>query len=131
MTVKGYTPKYFNFSEYDCRCLCGLSGKSMNISFLRKMDLLRERCGFPLIIASGIRCEKHNKAVGGKPSSFHLLKKDGAEASDVKVYRQQARIVIKNAIDLNFGGIGINQKGDISSRFIHLDMREEEVIFSY
>ena len=37
------------------------------------LDPLREAYGKPIVVTSGFRCKKLNKAVGGSPSSQHLL----------------------------------------------------------
>lgn len=39
------------------------------------MQVIRETAGGALTINSGVRCTKHNKAVGGVPNSQHLLGK--------------------------------------------------------
>lgn len=47
---------------------------------LSRLDDIRERYGYPIYITSGYRCQKLNKAVGGKPTSQHLR----AEAADLR-----------------------------------------------
>ena len=37
------------------------------------LDPLREAYGKPIVVTSGFRCKELNKAVGGSPSSQHLL----------------------------------------------------------
>ena len=37
------------------------------------LDPLREAYGRPIVVTSGFRCKELNKAVGGSPSSQHLL----------------------------------------------------------
>lgn len=47
---------------------------------LSRLDEIREAYGKPIIITSGYRCAKLNKAVGGKPTSQHTK----AQAADLK-----------------------------------------------
>ena len=44
------------------------------------LDPLREAYGKPIIVTSGYRCEKLNKAVGGAASSQHVK----GEAADIR-----------------------------------------------
>lgn len=48
----------------------------------RILERVRARCGFPISINSGFRSPEVNKAVGGKPNSYHL---DG-RAVDIDIY---------------------------------------------
>ena len=46
-------------------------------------------------------------------------------AADIAVAYDDAYNILNIAVELGyFTGIGINQKGDVKSRFIHLDMME-------
>jgi len=45
----------------------------MNEKFMAKLVALRRELGFPLHITSGYRCSVHNKNVGGKAASKHVL----------------------------------------------------------
>lgn len=44
------------------------------------LDPLREKWGMPIIVTSGYRCEKLNKAVGGSSSSQHMK----GQAADIR-----------------------------------------------
>ena len=45
-----------------------------NIQFtIDRLNVIRERWGGPIIVTSGYRNEKLNRAVGGSPTSFHRL----------------------------------------------------------
>ena len=61
-----YNPKYFALSEFNCQ---ETNENDMQEEFLKKLDLLREACGFPFVITSGYRGENHsnerNKPNGG------------------------------------------------------------------
>lgn len=104
---------YPNFSraEFECRCGCGQA--DMDDDFMTRLQTLRTFLGFPFPINSGYRCTEHNRSVGG--GAAHVAGK----ASDIGCFGSKARQIVVSAED--FPGIGVNQKGDPSRRFIHLD----------
>lgn len=91
----------------------------MDDSFVRKLDDLRERLGFPLIINSGYRCPDHNERVSntgrnGPHTTGH--------AADVKVYGRQAfELVTHCTLGGWMRGIGLRMHGNHARRFVHLD----------
>lgn len=106
--------KYFTEKELRCPC-CDVNG--IHPSFMHKLELLREACDFPFVITSAYRCPDHNKYVGGAERSPHLV----GMAADILVYGKKAHKLLSLAPQFGFTGIGISQKGDRSTRFIHLD----------
>ena len=113
--------KHFKPSEFACRCgTCGSTGYEMDLYFVNKLDQIRERCGFPLVVTSGYRCPSWNTQVS-------TTGRDGphttGKAADVLVHGSNAhRLVQQCSLGGWFSGIGLNQKGDINSRYIHLDI---------
>lgn len=104
--------KYFTAEEFRCKH-CGKM--LISSTFIDRLDTLRERVGFPLVINSGYRCPEHNQAVSTTgPSGPHTK-----GAVDIAVDRAKAQVVLREALLMEFSGIGINQKGE--GRFIHLD----------
>ena len=88
----------------------------MDEDFLKKLDALRDKCGFPFVITSGYRCPKHNQAVSNTgPTGPHTT----GEAADIACSHDKAYMVVRYATELGFIGVGVAQKG--TSRFIHLD----------
>lgn len=61
--------KNFNEKEFACRC-CGKV--QYDYILVEKLQVIRELMGEPIIVNSGYRCLKHNKAVGGYSKSNHL-----------------------------------------------------------
>ena len=101
--------KHFKIEEFKCPC-CGKV--NMDKNFLLMIDNARERAGIPFRITSGFRCEKHNKEIGGKPDSAHLI----SHAADIFTYSSSDRLkIIKALLDVGFRRIGI------ARNFIHVD----------
>lgn len=66
---------YFDKSEFACRC----GGKHCNgfpaepkEKLIRVADRVRKDLGGTAVVSSGVRCSKHNAAVGGVSNSRHL-----------------------------------------------------------
>lgn len=105
--------KWFKFEEFACRH-CGAN--LMNHQFIDELDELRSRAGHPLIVSSGYRCPAHNQAVSSTgPHGPHTT----GRAVDIRIDRERAYRLLKIAMELNFTGIGVQQKGSI--RFMHFD----------
>ena len=116
---------YISFSkeEFDCKCdSCGGSNK-MDEHFISRLQDLRDRCGFPFRITSGYRCPQH-PIEAAKKEAGRLSAHSTGLACDIAVSGANAFALIKHATDLHFLGIGVAQKGDAGSRFIHIDMCE-------
>lgn len=105
-----------NFTRAELQCKCGCGQMKIPADFLIKLQELRDLCGFPLPVNSGYRCPTHDKNVGGLGNGPHTI-----AAVDLGVYGAQAVKVLEHALKLRFTGIGVSQKGSISSRFLHLD----------
>lgn len=69
--------KYFKKSEFACKCkkYCNGFPVDINHTVVRIAERARKEFGKPCIISSGVRCEKHNKNVGGVSNSRHKLGK--------------------------------------------------------
>lgn len=103
--------RFFDSTEFDSPDSPG-SGELMKLGFVKKLDILREECGFKIKVESGFRTPKHNTDVGGEPNSAHLT----GEAADLVCINSRTRyVMLSNAMNLGFSRIGI---GDT---FIHLD----------
>ena len=85
----------------------------MNKEFLELLDKARTIAKIPFVITSGYRCQKHNQAVGSKPTSSHLVGKaaDVACTSDSDRYR-----IIISCIAVGIKRIGVYRS------FVHVDI---------
>lgn len=110
---------HFRPQELACRKTGRLT---FDPAFLDTLERLRALCGFPLVIGSGYRSPEHNVEV----SDTGL---DGAHttgrAVDVTIYGDRAFTLVAHAISVGIRRIGIAQKGDLRSRFIHLDVVQD------
>lgn len=124
MSVERLSKTYF--SDDELRCKCGCNGLQLNPTFDKKLLELRESFGKPMRVNSCCRCDKHNKAVGGNPRSFHVYDKParptgGTCAIDIarkdKVYNDSLVLTAWKA----GWSVGVNPT------FIHLDVRTDVV----
>jgi len=114
---------YFTPEELQCPCCKEFK---MNVEFMIKLNKLRADLGFPFIITSGYRCEKHNKEIGGAKHSAHLT----GNAVDIAVSHEKALDIVSEATSYGMNGVGVSQKGQ--GRFIHIDDKHESpTIWSY
>ena len=108
--------KYFKLSEFDSPDKIG-SGDMMEDEFMERLDIVRDLCGFPIMVTSGYRTIAHNKSVHGSKNSSHLL----GWAADLAVTSSKKRYVLLNAcIEAGFLRIGIGED------FIHVDSDPEK-----
>jgi uncharacterized protein YcbK (DUF882 family) len=103
---------YFTNDELKCRC-CGEN--KFNLETLSKLNRLRQALGRPIVLNSAYRCEAYNKKIGA--TQTHAT----GRAVDIKCSHRDAYDIISLADVFGFTGIGVSQKGDIQSRFVHLD----------
>jgi len=106
---------YFQPSELECRCHCGLS--SFDPKMLGILNQAREKLGRPIIINCGCRCLKHNTEVGGAKHSAHLPEPDGfCHAVDIKVFSDITRAQLRDIL----ADLGI-RRFEVSPLHLHVD----------
>jgi len=114
--------RYFKNEEFNCSCC---KQNHMDFDFLDMLITARTFADIPFIINSGWRCEKHNKSVGGKKSSAHLIGK----AVDISAPDSRSRFwIVYGLINADFRRIGIGKD------FIHVDSdhnKDAEVLWIY
>jgi uncharacterized protein YcbK (DUF882 family) len=113
---------YFKYSEFDSPDEPG-SGSKVSANLIGKLDLVRERCGFPLFITSGFRTPTHNAVVGGKYDSAHLR---GLAADIVATDSTKRFKIVQAALAVGF------RRLEVGKTWVHLDIDEslpQDVIF--
>lgn len=107
----------------------GLSPVVISTDFLDKLQMMRNLCEFSFNISSWYRSPEYNAQVSSTGlSGPHTT----GEAVDIRCYGEVAQKLVYYAVKCEFPGIGIQQKGDFSKRFIHLDTaRTSKAFWSY
>ena len=113
---------YKNFPKYEMECKCGC-GLLPTPKFMERLQALRDRYGKPIYVTSGARCPIHNAKISGSSRSKHI---EGI-AADISCTSHEKYILVKIAIELGFGGIGV------AKSFLHVDTRDmkESIILTY
>ncbi|ABK45255.1 Peptidase M15A [Magnetococcus marinus MC-1] len=107
---------HFSHAELQCHCGCGRS--VMDERFMARLEELRMAYGKPIIVNSAYRCPNHNASVSTTGSNGpHTT----GRAVDVQVSGEDAHTLMALAMHHGFTGIGVSQRGQHKSRFIHLD----------
>ena len=107
--------KYFSFDELKCKCGCERA--EMDDNFMTRLDAMRWKYNHPITLNSAYRCPEHNKNEGGVDDSPHVR----GLSVDARVSGEDAHRLLKIALDFDFQGIGVSQKGEHGKRFIHID----------
>lgn len=105
--------KHFVRDEFACKCGCGFD--VVDADLLEILEEIRVRFNKPVVINSAARCPAHNKAVGGSPTSQHLLGK----AADIVIDGEQPGYVgsFVDAVRKDCFGVGVYET------FTHVDSR--------
>lgn len=105
----------FNRSEFACKCGCGLN--SIDSILVIMLQESRDTTALTYRIASGCRCEQHNKDIGGKPNSAHLKRSDGySKAADIVCVGSQMRYKMVKDLITRFKRI------EVCNEWIHVDI---------
>ena len=127
-----------HFSRDELKCSFAPDAEVlMDLSFMEKLEELREDWARPMHLSSAFRTENHPRE-RTKPRKYNHLGEPlpyggmhcRGRAIDCLVAGQDAVDFLRLALKY-FGGIGINQKGDWNQRFIHLDDRVHPAMWSY
>ena len=110
--------KYLKRSEFACKCGKHCNGFPVEPAedLVKLLDNIRAHFGKPCKVNSGIRCEKHNAAVGGASASQHLYG-TAADIATISGTTPEKMASYVEALMPNSGGIGIYSWG------IHVDTR--------
>jgi len=112
--------KHFRPGEFKCVCQhdCDLGIDHINVDSLEKLEEARRRADVPFRINSSIRCEDHNREIGGSSTSAHMVGK----AFDIRAQNSHMR----ERIMFGLQSAGFNRIG-IYDDFIHVDDDETKI----
>ena len=114
--MQGWKWKNFAPDELRCHCLC--QELVFNNVAMERLQTMRDKLGFHLIITSAYRCPTHNKTVSSTGlKGPHTT----ARAFDIQIWGDYAIKVMEAAIAEGFTGFGLMQHGPRNKRFLHLD----------
>ncbi len=99
---------------------------SIDVDFLKLLNVARRIYGKPIHINSGHRSPEHNKAVGGSSNSKHLLQP--VVAADIRISNgghqakrlQRAFFLAEEETGINFS-LGSKRKSGEQNGFLHID----------
>lgn len=117
--------RFFTYSEFDSPDLAGSGERFMNAGFIYRLDRIRARVGFALVITSGYRTWLHNQHVGGTNDSSHM----SGYAADIYAPTYSMKLAIARAAIAE----GITRIG-WGSTFIHLDIdpaKPQQITWGY
>ncbi len=112
---------YPNFTKDEMKChftgFCFMTHKMM-----KTLQDIRNIYGKPMIISSGYR-DVSNPIERVKPSpGEHTF----GEAADILICEGEALDLLKIALDYGVRRVGLSQKGETSTRFIHLGVGDTD-----
>ena len=112
--------KDFTVNEFKCQ---ETGENEIKDEFIVALDALRHQCGFPFRITSGYRSPNHSIEKKKEKPGTHA---EGIAADIYATDGHHRFLIVKNALELGFSGIGI------AKTFIHVDIRTTvPVIWSY
>lgn len=109
--------EYFHISDFDSPDVLGSGAVYMDVGFVSLLDEARKVAGIPFVISSGYRSPRHNRLVGGKPTSSHIK----GLAADIKCTSSRQRQIIVSALLQ----VGITRIG-VGKTFVHCDIDQEK-----
>lgn len=109
--------KHFNAKEFACKCGCGLGLEDGDVSneLVDVLEGVRDHFNKPVVINSGVRCEVHNRRVGGAAASQHLF----GTAADIRIAGVLPKEVADYLQSIYPNKYGIGRYGS----FTHIDVR--------
>ena len=118
--------KNFKFSEIKCKCggkYCNGYPTGFSYELLRQLQDIRNHFGSAVIITSAVRCNQHNKNVGGTSNSHH---KEG-KAVDFYVKGVSYNTLNKYVNNMPYK----HYKYNISGSVMHYDITPPEYVDKY
>lgn len=116
-TSRAKLSRNFRVYEFACKGDGCCSTVKVDDQLVRYLQRIRDHFGKALVITSGYRCDRHNKAVGGAAGSYHVK----GQAADFYVKGVKPAEVARYAESIGVKGIGLYEGKD--GNFVHIDTR--------
>ena len=113
-----HLPEHFRADELACRHCGALPEGEEYPAFLDALGLLRVAYNRPMRVSSGYRCPDHPTEAAKGNGALHAHTRG---AVDVRVADAAAFDLLELAMALDWIGVGIQQNGERSARYLHLD----------
>lgn len=124
--MQQYNLRYFKPEEFS-RCVPKCNISDMSLSFLQKLDVVRDYAGIVFKINSAYRSSDYDKSKGRSGKGFHTL----GRAVDIDCRNSVSRAKIIEAC------LRVGLSCGVSSTFIHIDDRDvdegylDPIVFLY
>lgn len=112
--------KYPNFTEAEFKCR-EFGTCLMQEPFILLLQTIRDKFDKPMIITSGFRSPEHSRERNKPTRGEHTT----GLCADIGIHGLDAMELLGIALELKVSRIGINQKGDLKDRFIHLGIGDK------
>lgn len=134
--IKQKISKNFYLHEFLCHCNnCVFSKPSvkaedlLELSFLVRLQRIRDELGAPMTVLSGARCRAHNNHIGGAPKSGHIVDENLlCKAVDIDTSMMggaDRHLLAKLAFKHGMRGIGF------AKTFLHMDLKNRRSWWTY
>lgn len=111
-----FKPSEFRACSPQCRI------EDMDISFLERLDMLRNLCGFPLTLTCAFRAREYDLRKGRTGNSYHCK----GRAVDIYCEDSSKRaVIVKEAMRIGLNGVGIGKN------YVHVDDRDILTMWHY
>ena len=119
--------KNFSLSEFQCKCGCTMpQDVESNIDKLAtQLQLVRDFVSSPIRINSSYRCKQHNRSIGSKDTSQHVLGKAADITIDTFTPEEVYQIIINLRSNPFLLGTYFNGIGRYNT-FTHVDIRDTD-----
>ena len=91
---------------------------------------LKDQMQGPLRVCIGRRSDHYNDRVSTAKNKNNGVYNLG-QASNILISGERAMLLFEKARKVGFSGIGLSQKGNHSSRFLHLDTLPRKALFRF
>lgn len=115
--AEGFWKDIPHFRREEFRCPCGRCGGfpvEPEERLVRLAEKVRTHFGVPVTVSSGVRCQAHNREVGGVANSRHLLGK----AVDISARSVSAKGLLDYVQSLD----GVRYAYGIDDSYVHMDV---------